>query len=219
MIELGLILHDGSYFRDLWNILDFIVVVGALVAFALTWVSHPNTRSNEFCWESVRTNVAQMFCYSFMLSVRKSVTTFQMTHILMLANALLSLLWVDFRAHSECSSVSRLFLCRSSCGSRLRAGMWWGKNSLKNISCDFVRLLYSKMIVWEIWNRFFIALVMRVVLWCRSNTGRDIKTIKSLRVLRVLRPLKTIKRLPKLKVREYKIHTVHIKHSTRKNLI
>ncbi len=38
MIEQGLILHDGSYFRDLWNVLDFIVVVGALVAFALTWV-------------------------------------------------------------------------------------------------------------------------------------------------------------------------------------
>lgn len=36
MIEQGLVLHDGSYFRDLWNILDFIVVVGALVAFALT---------------------------------------------------------------------------------------------------------------------------------------------------------------------------------------
>uniref|UniRef100_A0AAR2J7E3 Calcium channel, voltage-dependent, R type, alpha 1E subunit a n=1 Tax=Pygocentrus nattereri TaxID=42514 RepID=A0AAR2J7E3_PYGNA len=36
MIEQGLILHDGSYFRDLWNILDFIVVIGALVAFALT---------------------------------------------------------------------------------------------------------------------------------------------------------------------------------------
>ncbi|XP_062855667.1 voltage-dependent R-type calcium channel subunit alpha-1E [Trichomycterus rosablanca] len=36
MIEQGLILHDDSYFRDLWNILDFIVVVGALVAFALT---------------------------------------------------------------------------------------------------------------------------------------------------------------------------------------
>uniref|UniRef100_A0A8B9KIU9 Calcium channel, voltage-dependent, R type, alpha 1E subunit a n=1 Tax=Astyanax mexicanus TaxID=7994 RepID=A0A8B9KIU9_ASTMX len=36
MIEQGLILHDGSYFRDLWNILDFVVVVGALVAFALT---------------------------------------------------------------------------------------------------------------------------------------------------------------------------------------
>uniref|UniRef100_A0AAR2JAI4 Voltage-dependent calcium channel alpha-1 subunit IQ domain-containing protein n=1 Tax=Pygocentrus nattereri TaxID=42514 RepID=A0AAR2JAI4_PYGNA len=37
MIDQGLILHDGSYFRDLWNILDFIVVVGALIAFALTW--------------------------------------------------------------------------------------------------------------------------------------------------------------------------------------
>ncbi|KAM9791176.1 voltage-dependent R-type calcium channel subunit alpha-1E isoform 4-T4 [Syngnathus typhle] len=36
MINQGLILHDGSYFRDMWNILDFIVVVGALIAFALT---------------------------------------------------------------------------------------------------------------------------------------------------------------------------------------
>uniref|UniRef100_A0A3Q0SV45 Voltage-dependent N-type calcium channel subunit alpha n=1 Tax=Amphilophus citrinellus TaxID=61819 RepID=A0A3Q0SV45_AMPCI len=34
MIDLGLLLHRGSYFRDLWNILDFIVVTGALVAFA-----------------------------------------------------------------------------------------------------------------------------------------------------------------------------------------
>ncbi|KAM6975193.1 voltage-dependent N-type calcium channel subunit alpha-1B isoform 3-T3 [Tautogolabrus adspersus] len=34
MIDLGLILHPGAYFRDLWNILDFIVVSGALVAFA-----------------------------------------------------------------------------------------------------------------------------------------------------------------------------------------
>ncbi|XP_077439307.1 voltage-dependent R-type calcium channel subunit alpha-1E isoform X2 [Vanacampus margaritifer] len=36
MIDQGLLLHDGSYFRDLWNILDFIVVLGALMAFALT---------------------------------------------------------------------------------------------------------------------------------------------------------------------------------------
>ncbi|XP_074507597.1 voltage-dependent R-type calcium channel subunit alpha-1E-like isoform X2 [Sebastes fasciatus] len=36
MIDQGLILHDGAYFRDMWNILDFIVVVGALIAFALT---------------------------------------------------------------------------------------------------------------------------------------------------------------------------------------
>uniref|UniRef100_A0A3B4V575 Voltage-dependent calcium channel type A subunit alpha-1 n=1 Tax=Seriola dumerili TaxID=41447 RepID=A0A3B4V575_SERDU len=35
MIDQGLILHDGSYFRDMWNMLDFIVVVGALIAFAL----------------------------------------------------------------------------------------------------------------------------------------------------------------------------------------
>uniref|UniRef100_A0A087XR72 Calcium voltage-gated channel subunit alpha1 E n=1 Tax=Poecilia formosa TaxID=48698 RepID=A0A087XR72_POEFO len=42
MIHQGLILHDGSYFRDLWNILDFIVVVGALVAFALTNVMGNN---------------------------------------------------------------------------------------------------------------------------------------------------------------------------------
>lgn len=39
MIDQGLILHDGSYFRDMWNMLDFIVVVGALIAFALTWVT------------------------------------------------------------------------------------------------------------------------------------------------------------------------------------
>ncbi|XP_028910161.1 voltage-dependent N-type calcium channel subunit alpha-1B isoform X4 [Ornithorhynchus anatinus] len=36
MIDLGLLLHPGSYFRDLWNILDFIVVSGALVAFAFS---------------------------------------------------------------------------------------------------------------------------------------------------------------------------------------
>uniref|UniRef100_A0A8C1MEQ6 Calcium channel, voltage-dependent, R type, alpha 1E subunit b n=1 Tax=Cyprinus carpio TaxID=7962 RepID=A0A8C1MEQ6_CYPCA len=41
MIDQGLILHDGSYFRDLWNILDFIVVVGALIAFSL------NDRNNK----------------------------------------------------------------------------------------------------------------------------------------------------------------------------
>uniref|UniRef100_A0A671VS64 Calcium voltage-gated channel subunit alpha1 E n=1 Tax=Sparus aurata TaxID=8175 RepID=A0A671VS64_SPAAU len=42
MIDQGLILHDGSYFRDMWNILDFIVVVGALIAFALTNVMGNN---------------------------------------------------------------------------------------------------------------------------------------------------------------------------------
>ncbi|XP_059193817.1 calcium channel, voltage-dependent, N type, alpha 1B subunit, a [Centropristis striata] len=36
MVDLGLLLHPGGYFRDLWNILDFIVVSGALVAFAFS---------------------------------------------------------------------------------------------------------------------------------------------------------------------------------------
>uniref|UniRef100_A0A674F3L9 Voltage-dependent calcium channel type A subunit alpha-1 n=1 Tax=Salmo trutta TaxID=8032 RepID=A0A674F3L9_SALTR len=45
MIDLGLLLHDGSYFRDLWNILDFIVVVGALFAFYLA--NAPNIPNNK----------------------------------------------------------------------------------------------------------------------------------------------------------------------------
>ncbi|KAA0707598.1 Voltage-dependent P/Q-type calcium channel subunit alpha-1A [Triplophysa tibetana] len=36
MVVLGLVFHEGSYFRDLWNFLDFVVVSGALVAFAFT---------------------------------------------------------------------------------------------------------------------------------------------------------------------------------------
>ena len=36
IIDLGLVLHEGAYFRSLWNILDFIVVCGALIGFALT---------------------------------------------------------------------------------------------------------------------------------------------------------------------------------------
>ncbi|XP_037643601.1 voltage-dependent R-type calcium channel subunit alpha-1E isoform X5 [Sebastes umbrosus] len=46
MIDQGLILHDGAYFRDMWNILDFIVVVGALIAFALTNVMG-NTKGRD----------------------------------------------------------------------------------------------------------------------------------------------------------------------------
>ncbi|XP_030647621.1 calcium channel, voltage-dependent, N type, alpha 1B subunit, a [Chanos chanos] len=47
MVDLGLLLHPGSYFRDLWNILDFIVVSGALVAFAFSSFmgSHENVNS------------------------------------------------------------------------------------------------------------------------------------------------------------------------------
>ncbi|GFO19983.1 voltage-dependent calcium channel type a subunit alpha-1-like [Plakobranchus ocellatus] len=34
VVDLGIILHPGSYIRDLWNILDATVVICALVAFA-----------------------------------------------------------------------------------------------------------------------------------------------------------------------------------------
>ena len=36
VIDLGLCLHEGAYFRSGWNMLDFIVVCGALIGFALT---------------------------------------------------------------------------------------------------------------------------------------------------------------------------------------
>jgi len=95
MIELGLILHDGSYFRDLWNILDFVVVVGALVAFALTWVRLIRTWEIHV-WCSVGqsetlikmfSSIVQIFCYPLMprdntmIYVRKSIQTLFLTHI------------------------------------------------------------------------------------------------------------------------------------------
>ena len=36
IIDLGVVLHPGSYCRDFWNILDAIVVCCALVAFMFT---------------------------------------------------------------------------------------------------------------------------------------------------------------------------------------
>ncbi|KAM9858198.1 LOW QUALITY PROTEIN: calcium channel, voltage-dependent, N type, alpha 1B subunit, a [Aulostomus maculatus] len=51
MVDLGLLLHPGSYFRDLWNILDFIVVSGALVAFAFSsltmFMFHRGTKGKD----------------------------------------------------------------------------------------------------------------------------------------------------------------------------
>lgn len=34
VVDQGVILHPGSYCRDLWNILDSVVVICALIAFA-----------------------------------------------------------------------------------------------------------------------------------------------------------------------------------------
>ncbi|TMS15284.1 hypothetical protein E3U43_021746 [Larimichthys crocea] len=50
MVDLGLVLHQGSYFRDLWNILDFIVVSGALVAFAFTVKAHAKPGQVMLSW-------------------------------------------------------------------------------------------------------------------------------------------------------------------------
>ena len=36
ILDLGVVLHPGSYCRDFWNILDAIVVCCALVAFLFT---------------------------------------------------------------------------------------------------------------------------------------------------------------------------------------
>ncbi|XP_078604561.1 voltage-dependent calcium channel type A subunit alpha-1-like isoform X1 [Branchiostoma floridae x Branchiostoma japonicum] len=36
LIDMGVVLHKGAYFRDLWNFLDAVVVTGALVAFAFS---------------------------------------------------------------------------------------------------------------------------------------------------------------------------------------
>lgn len=33
VVDLGVMLHPGSYFRDLWNVLDALVVLCALIAF------------------------------------------------------------------------------------------------------------------------------------------------------------------------------------------
>ena len=36
IVDLGVILHEGSYCRDVWNLLDALVVICALVAFGFT---------------------------------------------------------------------------------------------------------------------------------------------------------------------------------------
>lgn len=36
MIDLGMICHEGSYFRDIWNVLDFVVVSCAIFSFAFS---------------------------------------------------------------------------------------------------------------------------------------------------------------------------------------
>ncbi|CAG7728468.1 unnamed protein product, partial [Allacma fusca] len=42
VVDLGVVFHPGSYCRDLWNILDAIVVICALIAFIFTQGSSPD---------------------------------------------------------------------------------------------------------------------------------------------------------------------------------
>ena len=35
IIDLGFVLHKGSYCRDFWNVVDFVVVVGALWSYVI----------------------------------------------------------------------------------------------------------------------------------------------------------------------------------------
>jgi len=60
VIDLGVIFHPRSYCRDLWNILDAIVVTCALIAFAFTWAlswharththTHTHIHTHTHCW-------------------------------------------------------------------------------------------------------------------------------------------------------------------------
>jgi len=38
VVDRGILFHPGAYCRDLWNILDALVVICALVAFAFVYV-------------------------------------------------------------------------------------------------------------------------------------------------------------------------------------
>ena len=43
IISRGFCLHPGSYIRDLWNVLDFVVVVGALLSYVMQATTTTNT--------------------------------------------------------------------------------------------------------------------------------------------------------------------------------
>jgi len=40
VVDRGILFHPGAYCRDLWNILDALVVICALVAFAFVYAPH-----------------------------------------------------------------------------------------------------------------------------------------------------------------------------------
>ncbi|VDP71038.1 unnamed protein product [Echinostoma caproni] len=54
VIDLGVVLHPGSYFRDAWNILDAIVVFFALVAFVVSRIGSNTSAKNLNTIKSLR---------------------------------------------------------------------------------------------------------------------------------------------------------------------
>ncbi|KAF3688020.1 putative voltage-dependent N-type calcium channel subunit alpha-1B [Channa argus] len=202
MVVLGLFLHQGSYFRDLWNILDFIVVSGALVAFAFTQhpASNPTTpllpassfspvllaggpsqsvRGGEGAPETFNPLSAQAICSpqggtppGVIVSFPSQLPTHSQTHI-----------------HIHGSDYIP------------------GGSALKLISACLTRSPHEHEHICDAIDCITVTDVqpspgkecVQAKYVLGSSKGKDISTIKSLRVLRVLRPLKTIKRLPKLK--------------------
>ena len=57
VIDQGVILHPGSYGRDFWNILDSIVVICALIAFAVGWVVRLLSLMSHFLSIEVKTSM------------------------------------------------------------------------------------------------------------------------------------------------------------------
>ncbi|VEL12982.1 unnamed protein product [Protopolystoma xenopodis] len=45
IVALGLLLHNGAYLRNIWNLLDFVVVVTGLLAYILPNLNQPALRA------------------------------------------------------------------------------------------------------------------------------------------------------------------------------
>lgn len=156
MIDQGLILHDGSYFRDMWNILDFIVVVGALIAFALTWVTTGRLplMTNDDSLQQVVFSAYSIFTEDLPFRTHGNCTRdchdwrYQSSSMEFLSAVIISIIWpfvaprrtvvyvnfsvVNIAVISLCISLyaATSFLCCSCgfCHFWGFPGMWWGKN-------------------------------------------------------------------------------------------
>ncbi|MBN3323874.1 CAC1B protein, partial [Atractosteus spatula] len=203
MIDLGLLLHPGSYFRDLWNILDFIVVSGALVAFAFSSFMGRGVLCAALVTGSSPAR-SQLGPRSPGRSPRSGVGP--------------GLSRLGFGS-SVCPSAgnpgTRLLPAGfgfgvpspgTSSGSWSRGRLCCGREEEKVVLCVVAEDICSSPSFPAKWyedlgskGKLALLVIQKLGGRRKGTKGKDINTIKSLRVLRVLRPLKTIKRLPKLK--------------------